>query len=53
MAMQKTDKPKRYLMRHDETTHDLVPKLQAKLSLTAVGVIRLAIRRLAEAEGVK
>ncbi len=44
---------RRATFREDPDTAELVDKLSARLGLTRVAVLRLAVRRLADLEGVK
>jgi hypothetical protein len=44
---------RRATFREDPETSALLDKLSARLGLTRVGVLRLAVRRLAQIEGVE
>jgi ribbon-helix-helix CopG family protein len=52
-AMVKTSKPEKLAMRPTEDDYALVTKLRKKLGVDSSQIIRLALRKLAEAEGLK
>jgi ribbon-helix-helix CopG family protein len=51
-AMAKTSKPEKLAMRPTEDDYALVTKLRKKLGVDSSQIIRLALRKLAEAEGL-
>ncbi len=51
--MAKPSKPEKLAMRPTEDDYALVTKLRKKLGVDSSQIIRLALRKLAEAEGLK
>jgi len=51
--MSKPSKPEKLAMRPTEDDYALVTKLRKKLGVDSSQIIRLALRKLAEAEGLK